>query len=675
MRKFIFLWVFFCFMGFAYAQKAQPLSPTPNSAPAIPEVSPTPPPSTPINQAPITLGEVEVYGQRVGIADKEISSENIQNILDTGNLGTALDELSGLETQGEGVGKTWNTLAIRGQSFRETVILVNGARVPESFNLGTLSTDDVQKMEVIEGPQALAYGSDAIGGVLNITTRTEGDDDFHLQASGGDFNTYQFRGSLPTFRLGAVKNSLSGSWYTSDGYLPQDTWVNPANGVTYNFTNEQHWDINHAASLDLDNGKLTLASGFFRHIGNAPDADNPVAAGTDQYDMDGYQDSWGVQSVLKSEHSLGDWRMEPLFYGNYSDVLRSNPIGHDPTSGQYDPFHNQYLNYGAQVYFRGTSLNHWAEPFIGFEAREECLWSGLYGVFYRNEDSLAAGGTLKFDESLHLNLANHLDYYSYYNLVDNPTGTLVWDADKNSQVHLTVGKGYQVPTYDELYLPYTDFSTLPPAHLQQIYGSKFTIYAGDKGNPNLKPEECLNSELGTDLKSGPFLFQLAGFFNYYWSLINPEVDPKDNYWTYFNLDGAFFAGAEGMLRCRFSNQASAYTSGTYVRSVDNNGNDIQGRLRAKVVMGLELKPESQWSLDMNARYVDRNQVSTVYLTDFGIQPPPTGYWDLNAKAQYTVSTHLKGFLEVENILNSQMATFQGILLPGRYFQSGLQAEF
>ncbi len=675
MKKLVYLWISFLLMGLAYAQNAQPVPTADNSAPAIPEASPTPPPFVPINHAPVTLGEVDVYGERVGISNKEISPANIQNIQDTGNLGKAMDELSGLETQGEGVGKTWNTLAIRGQSFRETVILVNGARVPESFNLGTLSTEDVQKIEVVEGPQALAFGSDAVGGVLNITTRSEADNTFHLQAAGGDFNTYQFQGSLPTFQIGGVKNNLSGSWYNSDGYLPQDTWVNPANGVTYNFTNEQHWDINHSASLEMDNAKLNLSSGFFRHIGNAPDADNPVAAGTDQYDMDGYQDSWGVQSVLKSESNFGGMQLEPMFYGNYSDVLRSNPIGHDPTSGQYDPYHNQYLNYGAQVYLRGTQASTGTQIYLGLEAREECLWSGLYGTFYRNEDSLVAGRTLKLEDSLRLSLVNNLDYYSYYNLVDNPSGTLVWEADKNCQMHLSVGKGYQVPTYDEMYLPNTNFSLLPPAHLQQIYGSKFTIYAGDKGNPDLKPEECLNSELGMDLKSGSFQFQVAGFFNYYFCLINPEVDPKDNYWTYFNLNGAFFAGVEGLAKYSFSGQASAYVSGTYVRAVDNNGDDIQGRLRAKVVLGLDLKPESQWFLDLNARYVDRNQVSIVYLTDFGIQPPPTGYWDLNAKAQYTVSTHLKGFLEVENILNSQMATFQGILLPGRYFQGGLQGEF
>lgn len=150
------------------------------------------------------MEEVTIYGQHLGISHKELSKDQIQDIQDSGNLSPTLDSESGLEVQGEESGKMWSTLAIRGQSFRETTILIDGVRVPETFHLGDIPTESVDKVEILEGPQALSYGSDAMGGAINIVTKQGADDQFHLSASGGDFDTYQFRGVLSLFRHGKL---------------------------------------------------------------------------------------------------------------------------------------------------------------------------------------------------------------------------------------------------------------------------------------------------------------------------------------------------------------------------------------------------------------------------------------------------------------------------------------
>jgi outer membrane cobalamin receptor len=619
------------------------------------------------------MQEIDVYGQRVGLSDKVLSAGDIQDVHNTGNLSAALDHESGLETQGEGMGKTWSTLAIRGQSFRETVVLVNGQRVPESFNLGTIPTENIERVEVIEGPQALAYGSDALGGVINIITRQAFDNPWNLQMSGGDFNTYQFQASTPSFKIGGLENTLSGTWFTTDGYLPVGV---SSTGVTYGFTDEAHWDISHVASWKMGDGDATLSSSFFRHTGSAPDADNVIAAGTDQYDLDGRQDAWGVQSVFNDSFSLGgDWKFTPALTGNYSSVIRENPIGADPTSGVYNPYLNQYLDCGAQAYFLGSAGGFLPKLSFGLEGADESLWSGLYGNYSRDRETLAAAGTFQFTDSLRLELTNRLDNYTFYGLNDSPTGTLFLDADKGWQIHLSAGKGYKIPTYDELYLPPTTFADLPPALLAQFSASPFAAaFAGDMGNPNLLPEQSIDTELGTDITWGPLLVQLAGFLNYYQNLINPYETPA-TYWTYENIDHALFAGTEDSLKYRFSDAFSYSVSGTWISATDENGNPIQGRMHFKFTTGLEVQPEKQWSLEVNARYVERYPVDTQYLTDLGFPAPPVNYWDTSAEAKYRVSDHLKGFLSVENLLNTQMASFQGIPLPGRYFEGGLQALF
>jgi len=619
------------------------------------------------------MEEVEVHGQHIGLAHKVLSPGDVHN---TGNLSATLDHESGLETQGEGFGKSWSTLAIRGQSFRETVMLVNGQRVPESFNLGTIPTESIDRVEIIEGPQALAYGSDALGGVLNIITRKPADHPWDLQFAGGDFNTYQFQGATPSFKLGGIENGLSGSWFTTDGYAPLPPGTD-ASGVTYLFTDQVHWDVSHVASWKMGDGEATLSSSFFRHVGSAPDADNVIAAGTDQYDLDGRQNAWGVQSVFNDSFSLGgDWKVSPVLNGNYSNVLRANPIGADPTSGVYEPYLNQYLNYGGQVYFFGSAGNFFTQLSFGLEDRDESLWSGLYGDHSRQQESLVADGTLKLADSLILEVSNRLDNDTSYNVVDNPTGTLILEVSKDLKIHLSGGKGYKIPTYDELYLPYTSFAALPPDLLAQFNASPFaSVWAGSKGNPDLRPEQSLDTEMGVDINSGRFLVQLAGFLNQYQDLINPAVDPADNFWTYFNIGHAQFIGTEDSVKFRLNDLMVSYVSATYIRATDDKGNDIQGRLRFKLAAGIEVEPEKAWALGTNIRYVDRNPVAVQYLTDLGFPTPTTDYWNWDMSMKYTVSSHLKGFITVENLLNAQMASFQGLPLPGRYFQGGLQASF
>jgi len=619
------------------------------------------------------MEEINVSTKRVGIGRKEISGDDAQDIRNNGDLSGVLDHESGLETQGEGLGKTWNTLAIRGQSFRETVVLVNGQRVPESFNLGTIPTENIEKVEVLEGPQALAYGSDALGGVINILTRKAENNPWSLQVSGGDFSTYQFQGSTPSFSIGSIHNTLSGSYFTTDGYspLPQD----PITGLK--FTDEVHWDISHSANLKTDGGELALATSFFRHIGSAPDADNVIAAGTDQYDLDGRQDAWGLQSTFGLSQDMGGgWKLAPALFGNYSDVLRANPIGADPTSGVYEPYRNQYLNYGGQVYLTGKADEGIPKVSLGLEARDEDMWSGLYENHTRQEGSLVAGATLRFSDSLRLDFFNRLDDFNDFGVWDSPSGTLVLDATKDVQFHLSGGKGEKMPTFDQLFLPLTDFAALPPDLAAQFAGSPFGgVWGGDKGNPNLVPEQSLSGELGVDVTAGNFLIQLSGFANYYQDLINPAVDPADNFWTYVNIDHALFIGTEDSVKYHLTDVLAPYVSATYINATDDAGNPIPGRLRFKFASGLDLRPEKQWSLDLNARFVDRNPVATQYLTDLGFPAPPTDYWSLSAEVKYTISEHMKGFITVQNILNEPIVSFQGLPYPGRTFQGGVQTTF
>jgi outer membrane cobalamin receptor len=610
---------------------------------------------------------IYVVGQGLDLSVKPVA--DLATVKAGGDLGAALDELPGVETQGEGLGKAWTSLSIRGQSFRDTAILLDGVPVPESFNLGTLPTENLGSVEVLEGPQALALGSGALGGAVSLDTSTADQKDFHLAFSEGDYNTLQYRASAPTFNLGPLRATFSGSYYRTDGYLPPVTGLN---GQTFAFTDQEHWDLDSVMRAQWGSDQFSMISSYFRHHGSAPDSDNVIAAGTDQYDLDGRQDSWGLRSQAVDQHALGNWTLKTTAYGSVSEVFRQNPIGADPTSGVYAPYRSGYDNGGASLGLSGGLGASLPKLSLGLAADQEGLDSGLYGFHERWTGTFSAAGTWQIAAAWRLELANRLEEWVDAELDDSPTGTLYWSPSGDFSLHLGCGSGYQRPTFDQLYLPYTAFASLPP----QFQGSPFiSVWAGDKGNPRLLTERSTNAEFGGDWLSGPLLVQASCFENYYDQLINPAVDPKDNFWTYVNVDHASFTGMEAAVKLLVAGMLVPSLSGTWVQAVDGAGQPVPGRMKEKFTASLDLKPEKSWRLGLKARYVQRNPVAGWYLTDLGLPPPTNDYWDYSADAAWTVSEHLEGFLTAENLADTQYATFQGIPSPGRHFSAGLQGSF
>ncbi|MCJ9427839.1 TonB-dependent receptor plug domain-containing protein [Kordiimonas marina] len=114
----------------------------------------------------------------------------------------AVRSLPGVEISPNGAFGGQATVRIRGASADQSVVLIDGIQVNDtsspggSFNFGTLDTNGLQRIEVLKGPQAVLYGSDAIGGVINMISETGGG-----ALSGSVFGEY---GAFDTFRGGAT---------------------------------------------------------------------------------------------------------------------------------------------------------------------------------------------------------------------------------------------------------------------------------------------------------------------------------------------------------------------------------------------------------------------------------------------------------------------------------------
>ncbi len=133
-----------------------------------------------------------------------------------------LREVPGVAVNRSGQRGAQTQVRLRGGEGNHTLVLINGIEVgdpmtADEFDFGNLLTDDVDRIEVLRGPQSALYGSQAIGGVINIITREgHGPLEGTLRAQGGSFGTYHVNGAAAAggegYSLGA-----SVSWLDTDG--------------------------------------------------------------------------------------------------------------------------------------------------------------------------------------------------------------------------------------------------------------------------------------------------------------------------------------------------------------------------------------------------------------------------------------------------------------------------
>ncbi len=198
----------------AFAQDAQQAPTQPVELPVISVTAS--PPSRPTNQAsgnsvvvsPTTIPtpSYESASSTTVITAVDIQAQQIRTVPDAL---AAVPGLNIVQTGGPG-GQT--SVFIRGTNSNHVKVLIDGIDVSDpsnpnqAYDFGQLLTGDIARIEVLRGPQSGLYGSDAIGGVISITTKAgEGPPRMTVTGDGGSFSTFNQRvglsGSQNNFKL------------------------------------------------------------------------------------------------------------------------------------------------------------------------------------------------------------------------------------------------------------------------------------------------------------------------------------------------------------------------------------------------------------------------------------------------------------------------------------------
>ena len=425
---------------------------------------------------------------------------SVQELL-TGEAGVQISNNGGL-------GKA-TALFLRGTDADQVLVLVDGVKLT-SATLGTtafeyLPVEEIERIEIVRGPRSSLYGSEAVGGVIQIFTRRgHGEPQLTASAGGGSHNTENASAGFSGSTSG-LSYSASSSYLGSDGYVScRGTPVPPGGGCfTFDFTPDGFHNASQSARIGYDfsdtaNVEVTAlrAQGGTRFAGTFVNHESFVQQTA------GVTGRWSPLSSLHLTIRAGQSRDEAR------DDLNSVP------QTRFDTLHSQ-----------GTLQADWQLApqhllTLGTDAQRDSVASSVgYAVSSRRD----IGGFLEYQggfasERFSIS-ARHDDNEQFGG---QATGSAAWSHRFAGGRRLTAsfGSAFRAPTFNELYYPFF-------------------------GNPALRPEHSRSAELGLDGSRGEAQWSLHTFETRVKDLI-----AFDSSFLPANIGTAVIRGAEGQLTAR-----------------------------------------------------------------------------------------------------------------------------
>jgi vitamin B12 transporter len=399
------------------------------------------------------------------------------------DLPTLLRREAGLEfTQNGGIGRVGG-LFIRGANPNQALILVDGVRINAATTGGTqidqLLLDEIDRVEIVRGPGSALYGSDAIGGVVQVfTKRGRGAPAPNATIGFGNEGTQRY-GLGYGGNAGPWQFNLSGSYFRTDGFSSLVTNASP----TANPDDDGYKNLSGSAMATYHFNERNRAGFSAYTTQGQSDFDNAFAASRD--DLQTGKSTVSAGSAFLHNQFTDLWTSR-LTATQGTDQFR------DQLNGQQTSFfktQNRTLTWqnglaiaaGQNVTLGAETLAQNVNSTVAYTRDSRTInsaFGGYTGTFGRN----TLQGNLRYDHYSDFGgKATYLAGYGYQ-LLDNLRATASYS------------RGFRAPSFNELYFP-------------------------NFGNPNLQPEEAAQSEVGLQYALAAQLFRLAAYRTDYENLI------------------------------------------------------------------------------------------------------------------------------------------------------------
>ncbi|MCW5611547.1 MAG: TonB-dependent receptor [Rubrivivax sp.] len=515
------------------------------------------------------------------VTAQELQARGADDLLD------ALRGETGVSLQGRSIGGR-KVLSLRGMDSKHTLFLVDGRRIGASdgvighsdFQYDWIAVDDIERIEVVRGPLSVLFGSEAMGGVVNVITRQAGDQwrrTARVEGSvaegsrGGDGHRAGFslggplaggwslRAGLAQSRRAATASAADPRLSELEGHAKTDGWLalgwRPAAG--------QRLDLEHRAGSETRRADARERSGARRYHVTENDLERRMTAF-----------AWEA-----------DWAAGPLTqlraYETMLDVsnMRSAGVAVNPPQRLQD----RVLEGQA-----GHTLGDHALT-AGFEARNESLRDpGLPGGrSLAQHRSLYLQDEFALTRRLQLTAGLRHDRHSLFGSERSPRAYLVWRAGGGWVVKGGYSHGFKAPNLKQI-----------------VPGARREGPNSFLGNPALRPETSDAVEAGAAWAGAGSELQLMLFEQRIADLIEvrlvaPGPAPGIGTYTYDNLQRARLRGLEASAARRLGAGFSTQLSWTWLDARDGDGRRLERRPRHALGARLDWQ-QGPWQAGLRA---------------------------------------------------------------------------
>ncbi|EDQ01641.1 TonB-dependent receptor domain-containing protein [Shewanella benthica] len=550
------------------------------------------------------------------IEREEIARLNPKSVVDI------LETLPGVSVIRSGGAGQSASISIRGTSSGHVLVLIDGVRIGSatkgSVSFNALSPENIERIEVVKGPRAAIWGSDAIGGVIQIFTRKlEGGEWFASVEYGSD--AYMRASAGAGVSHGDGQTSISINREKSDGYDVKNDGEDDDDGydrlgisIKGQQTLNQQWLLSWTGQLE------TGSYEYDNSRANEADYDNYLWNLAAQYQND----------KLTSKFSLGQSRDHNE---NFRATDRQGTKVYETTRDQIH-WSNRYAASDDLTFIGGVDWSQ--ESIVGDYAVDQRDLTGLYALARYQYGKLLIEGVIRYDD------VENIDSETSYN------ASLGYRLNDSWRVTASAGSGFKAPSFNDLYWP----------------GS---------GNPDLVSETSENMDLTLSYSGENIRGYLSVYQNDIDNLIAwaPTGEQDDNGWDIWqpaNIKDAEISGVE--LSLTYDTWGVEHQLGySYIDAVDGKTDEqLVGRSEHE----FDYSVGYIWSeVDLLVSYHyqgERKENSVDYLDAYHRVDLSLGYkltqaWQLRLKAN--------------NLLDEEIISNQNYFSPGRelFFSVSYQA--
>jgi outer membrane receptor for ferrienterochelin and colicins len=561
-------------------------------------------------KTPHTLGDVPVAAEV--ITREELEARNVQTLQE------ALEQQTGLivESNSSGWGDK-GKVSIHGMDQRHTLVLVDGQRVlgghQDGIDLQQISIGMVERIEILKGPASALYGSDAMGGVINIITRPASEKP-------------GFSGALT---MGS-RSSTIGEVSASGGSEKVRTRINytyrESDGVDKEFDIYEEHILQGTVSLDL----------------------------SERVDID-----------LKPYYSFHDMREQE----RRQERIGFNALaGWRPDDVSSWTFRGSVFDYSQWTLDRTTDYglrDYEMEAGYSRALGDTHLVTAGYQLWSQERDD--EGKNMQIDQVLHsfyvqdeidlspvvLVLGGRIDMHDDWGEEFNPRAAIKYSATDDLTLRASVGTAFKAPSLLKLY---GDWMMGP-----------YMVYA----NPDLEPETSIGYQAGAQYRvSDGVSASVSLFRNEIENLIATRIvkmgpSQWEMYWE--NVDEAVTQGVEVNLASRVNDNISARLGYTYLDTENKlTGRELTYRPDHKLTAGIDVRiPDADARLHFETSYTGErweNDDNTVLLDD---------YWIFSASAAKEIGEYAEVFVKVDNVFDKKDIEDE-YDIDGRAFFAGIK---